>query len=307
MLTETLKLYEDREDVTLTTYIISEKGEMSRQGKRPAVLICPGGGYFNCSDREAEPVALQFNAMGYHAFVLRYSTYIQGEERVRDIIGKPLQPNFQTKHPAPVREIGKAMLVIGKYSEEWAVDVKRIAVCGFSAGAHNAAMYGAYWDKPLVTEFLNADKEMLRPAALIMGYMLSDYTYMKKNMNRDSNEMHFFNASCTAFLGEPEPDEKLLEEVSPARLVTEMMPPAFLWATSEDTLVSVQNTIRMAHALADHAIPFEMHIFEKGQHGLSVGTQISATSKSQINSDAAEWIRLAERWLAKRFSLDLPE
>ena len=58
MFTEVFRLYEDREDVTLTTYVINEKGEMHGQGKRPAVLICPGGGYFNCSDREAEPVAM---------------------------------------------------------------------------------------------------------------------------------------------------------------------------------------------------------------------------------------------------------
>ena len=64
MLTEMIKLYEDRNDVTLTTYVIAEKGELHAQGKRPAVLICPGGAYMNCSDREAEPVALKFASMG---------------------------------------------------------------------------------------------------------------------------------------------------------------------------------------------------------------------------------------------------
>lgn len=78
MLIEKVYLYEGREDVTLTTYIVAEQGELAGIKKRPAVLICPGGGYFNCSDREAEPVALAFAALGYHAFVLRYSTYAEG-------------------------------------------------------------------------------------------------------------------------------------------------------------------------------------------------------------------------------------
>ena len=92
MLTETIKLYEDREDVTLTTYVIAEKGELRGQGKRPAVLICPGGAYMSCSDREAEPIALKFAAMGYHAFVLRYSVYGEGDnsfpESVKAVRGK---------------------------------------------------------------------------------------------------------------------------------------------------------------------------------------------------------------------------
>ena len=75
MKTEKLCLYENRPDVTLTTYLIDDSRELMNGRKRPAILICPGGAYMFCSDREAEPVALRFMAMGYHAFVLRYSVY----------------------------------------------------------------------------------------------------------------------------------------------------------------------------------------------------------------------------------------
>ena len=78
MKSEVIYLYKDRTDVTLTTYVLDDSREMLNGGKRPAVLICPGGAYLSCSDREGEPVAMAFAAMGYHAFVLRYSTY--GEE-----------------------------------------------------------------------------------------------------------------------------------------------------------------------------------------------------------------------------------
>ena len=75
MKTEIIQLYPQNENVTLTSYIINDSVEMLNGKKRPAILICPGGGYLDLSDREAEPVALKFNAMGYHAFVLRYSVY----------------------------------------------------------------------------------------------------------------------------------------------------------------------------------------------------------------------------------------
>lgn len=309
MLTETMKLYEDRKDVTLTTYVIAEKGEMHEQGKRPAVLICPGGAYMNCSDREAEPIALKFASMGYHAFVLRYSVYGEGEDCFPDL-SKPLEPKAHCQFPNPMCEIGKAMLIIREHAEEWAVDMDRVAVCGFSAGAHNTAMYGVYWDKPIITEKLHTTKEMIRPAALILGYTLSDYVYMKEAASQnvqDPMAAAMFAASNTAFLGSADPEDEKLQAVSPARLVTENTPPTFLWATAADELVPVQHSLRMAHALADHQIPFEMHIFEEGPHGLSTAAQASAGAKSQINADAAKWMGLAECWLEKRFALDLPD
>lgn len=314
MLVKTIALYENREDVTLTAYLLAEKGELHDRGDRPAVLICPGGAYLNCSDREAEPVALAFAAMGYHAFVLRYSTYTEGKMEFPDAFhGLTAKPWLI--HPAPVREVGKAMLLIRKHAAEWQVDMNRVAVCGFSAGAHNAAMYGVYWDKPLLTDALGVEKELLRPAAMILGYTLSDYIYMRdlastnESMNASMNEMDrkFFQSSNIAFLGEGSPCTEKLAEVSPARLVSESTPPTFLWATSADALVPVQHSIRLAHALADHHVPFELHIFEEGPHGLSVSTQASAVAQNQINRDAAQWVGLADRWLAKRFSLRLPE
>jgi len=76
---EKIKLYENREDVTLTTYVLEDSHEMLNGKKRPAILVCPGGAYAFCSDREAEPVALKYASMGYHAFVLRYSVYNKGQ------------------------------------------------------------------------------------------------------------------------------------------------------------------------------------------------------------------------------------
>lgn len=143
----------------------------------------------------------------------------------------------------------------------------RMQFADFPPGSHNTAMYGVYWDKPIITDTLHTTKEMIRPAALILGYTLSDYIYMKEAAGASSDPMAegLFAASNTAFLGTANPDEEKLLAVSPARLVTKNTPPTFLWATAADDLVPVQHSIRMAHALADHQVPFEMHIFEEGQ------------------------------------------
>ncbi|MGF0033864.1 alpha/beta hydrolase [Bariatricus sp. SGI.154] len=307
MKTEVIKLYENREDVTLTTYILQDSPELLAGKMRPAIIICPGGGYFNCSDREAEPVAIRFAAMGYHAFVLRYSTYCEGSGRFPDIM-KGIEENVNSQYPNAMREIGKPMLILREHAKEWMVDTKRIAVCGFSAGAHNASMYAVNWQEDVISEYFQEEKENFRPAAAILGYTLSDYVYMRDVMEEYTPmDKAFFAASVKAYLGEEVPGEEMLDKVSPARHVTEYMPPTFLWATSEDTLVPVQHSIRMSHALAEKKIPFELHIFEEGPHGLSLSTQASAEARSLIYPDAAKWSELAGCWLEKRFALPLPE
>lgn len=308
MKTEVIKLYENREDVTLTTYVLQDSPEMLAGKKRPAILICPGGGYMSCSDREAEPIAMKFASMGYHTFVLRYSTYNGGKADQFPDISKPLQVKEECVYPTQIRETAKAMLIIREHEEEWLVDTQRIAVCGFSAGAHNAAMYATNWHTDIISEYFHEEKEKFRPAVAILGYTLSDYIFMKDAIeNAKPMDAQFFQASNTAFLGTADPSDRLLDEVSPARHVTENTPPMYLWATAADQLVPVQHSIRMAHALADHNIPFELHIFEEGQHGLALSTQATAEAKSQIYPDASKWADLAGCWLEKRFALDLPE
>lgn len=303
---ETLNLYEGREDVTLTGYIIGDSPELLNGKTRPAVLICPGGGYFNCSDREAEPVALRFAAMGYHAFVLRYSVYGEGARQFPDL-SRPLEPKAKLQYPAPMLEIGRAMRLIREKAGDWLVDTDRIALCGFSAGGHNAAMFATKWHTPMITDALGGDSDMYRPAALILGYPLTDYVYMDETA-KTANPMDkaFFDASTTAYVGSARPDGTLLEEISPARNVTEHMPPTYIWATAADSLVPVQHSLRLAHALADQKIPFELHIFEDGPHGLSLADQASAGARSQIIPDTAKWVPLAAAWLEKRLALALP-
>lgn len=302
MITEKIFLREGRQDVTLTTYVVDDSAEMMGGLRRPAVLICPGGAYVNCSAREGEPVALRFAAMGYHAFVLHYSHYMD-EEGFPDMAGGPLVPKPERTHPAPVQDIGLAMRCIHTRAGEWHVDTERIAVCGFSAGSHNCAMYSVHWDKPMITDFVGG---AYRPAAALLCYGISDYLG-KASDDLTSTDPALGKAANIALFGTETPDDALRRQCSPARLISQSTPPTFLWATVEDALVPVGQTLAMAQGLTEQKIPYELHVFEGGPHGLSLATQASAASQTAIRPDVACWIDLAECWLLCRFALPLPQ
>ena len=302
MLVKTIQLYDDHPNVTLTTYVLDDSPEMLNGRKRPGVLVCPGGAYLGCSDREAEPVALRFAAMGYHAFVLRYSTYY-GRFQPPDLNNMPVNP--QTIHPAPVRDIGKAFLTLREHADDWLLDTDKIAICGFSAGGHNCGMYSVYWNKPLLTDHFGVAAALLKPAAAIIGYGLSDY-HLAMQTDHAPMAAEIRRAAAIALLGTTEPDEALLTEVSPARHVSEATPPTFIWTTMADDLVAPEHSTRLANALAAAGVPCETHLFENGKHGLSLADQSTAGSLLDVEPEAAQWVGLAETWLAKRFALDVP-
>jgi len=306
VITETIKLYEDREDVTLTNYVIADSPEMPNGKNRPAVIICPGGAYLSCSDREAEPVALRFAAMGYHAFVLCYSTYFEGKPNpFPPSANMDINPN--SVYPAPMRDIGKAFLTIHTHAEKWLVDTEKIVICGFSAGAHNCAMYSVSWNEPVITEFFGEPANTFKPAASILGYGVLDYRLMFGLTSDDPMAQVISDAASIAYMGTKSPTPEFLETISPVLHVSPNTPPTFLWATGEDALVPVENTTRMANALAHAGVPFEVHVFESGPHGLSLANQSTAGSLFEIDTDAQKWIILVESWLKKRFALPLLE
>lgn len=301
---ETIPLYNDRDYVTLTAFLWKDSGEMLAGKKRPALLICPGGAYLTCSDREAEPIAMKFVSMGYDAFVLRYSTYCEGDTRFPDL-SKPLKIKKHVQYPTAMREIGMAMLLIHEHADEWLVDADKITICGFSAGGHNVAMYGTHWNQPVIQDYFENRGMDLRPAAMLLGYTMSDFIYMKED--NIASRVALFEGTNKGLLGVENPDDATRVAMSPALLVNADTPPTFLWGTYTDDLVPVQHTMHMANALADHQIPFELHIFEEGPHGLALSTQATAGAKSQIYPAVEKWTEMARIWMEKRFSLDLDD
>lgn len=307
MITRQFFLHEGREDITLSTYVLDDSPEMLDGKKRPGILICPGGGYLNCSDREAEPIALRFAAMGYHAFVLRYSVYMAKGEPYP--VGRPMKKRARSVYPASMRDIGLAFLKLREHAGEWLLDENRIAICGFSAGAHNCAMYATHYAGPEVAGHFGLDASLFKPAACVLGYGLYDYTLLMDSLPdfRDPFALQLRKAAAIALLGTARPGRKALEAVSPARHVSADTPPVFLWATGEDTLVPVSQTAAFCLALSRAGVPFEAHVFESGPHGLSLADQATSGSHYEMNRDAAFWVPLAQAWLEKRFALPLNE
>ncbi|WP_338533649.1 alpha/beta hydrolase [Paenibacillus peoriae] len=250
-------------------------------------------------------MALKFAAMGYHAFVLKYSTYgidLKKISNFREMM--PVEKN--SLFPNPMLDIAKAMLLIRERAEEWKVDTDKIVLCGFSAGAHNCAMYGVYWNQPVILDAIDTKAEQLKPAALILGYSPFDFVmHVKLLPTMSTDNQGLFEFFSLAYTGMLTPDEEMFRRISPYFHVSDHTPPTFLWSTANDELVPPQHTTAMANALAVNKIPFEMHIFEEGPHGLSLANQSSAEFDDDINPDVSEWVRLAERWLLKRFRLEV--
>lgn len=296
---EVIKLYNDRDDVTLTSYVIDPIRTSNVNIERPAVIICPGGSYMYCSDREAEPVALAFNAMGFHAFVLRYSVYGQGKTTA-EIIAEgqfPVKPDVIFPHA--LQETAKAFEILNQYATEWRIDTDKIGLAGFSAGGHNTGMYSNVWHEDVIQNATNLKGKALKPAFNISAYALTDiaYYYHQNIANPDPNIKAYATAISLACFGKPLPSEAEIERYSVPATVNEHTAPTFIWATREDDVVNVRDSLSLALALEENQIPFEMHLFQEGPHGLSVANELSATMPNQVNKTAAQWLPLAENWL----------
>lgn len=132
----------DHPEAALEGYLLDCEISLGQEKNRPAIVVCPGGGYLYCSPREAEPVALRYAARGFHAFILRYSV------------------GFDAAGFAPLQEVSWVIGLLREHAEEWHIDPGKIAVCGFSAGGHLALASG-----------LMAEN---KPNAMILGYPAVD-------------------------------------------------------------------------------------------------------------------------------------
>lgn len=304
MLIKKFNLDNKRDNVDLTSYILEDSPELLNGKKRPAIIICPGGAYINCSDREGESVALRFAAMGYHAFVLRYHVLLDDKEDYNSIFSDSINFKDDTIFPTPMLDIANAFSIIHEHADDWLVDIDKLILCGFSAGGNNVTNYGVYWNKPIITN--SFDIERTRPAAIIVGYPLTDYfVHQEFVKSQGKSGTRFFEISNRTFLGNENPTEEQFLSVSSAKLIDDSTPPMFIWTTTSDQLVNVNQSTILATALANKGIPFELHVFEDGPHGLSLATQATAPSIVEVDDTVRIWIDLAEKWLSKRFMLPL--
>ncbi len=247
-------------DPKLITYILDTGYDGGEKKRRPAMVICPGGAYSMTSDREAEPIAVRFNALGFHSFVVRYT------------VEAPM------RFPGALLEVCKAIAMVREHADEWNVDSNKIVVCGFSAGGHLAASVGTFWNNELVTKPLGLNHQEDQPNGMVLCYPVITSGGFAHNGS-------FYNLLRDHY-------EEQKELVSLEKQVNADTPPAFLWHTFEDSCVPVENTLLMATALREKRIPFEVHIYPKGWHGLALSTQETGGGPAEVS----EWPDLAARW-----------
>ena len=217
----------------LTVYLREPSASMPETQARPLVLVVPGGGYEHVSQREADPVAVQFLEAGYHAAVLWYSV----GEQARDY--------------RPLAQLNEAMALLRAHAGAWGIRPRQIALCGFSAGAH-LALSGAVLDLP------GCAGAQQRPDALILSYPVV------------TAGPFAHRGSFVQLSGSQDPADHLAfgleDKITPA------VPPVFVWHTMEDATVPVENTLMLVSALHKAGVPCEAHLFPHGKHGLSVCT-----------------------------------
>ena len=236
--------------------------------KRGAVLVLPGGGYSFTSEREGEPIATRFAAAGYHAFVLWYS----------------VAPH---RHPQPVADVARALCVIREHAEAWNLDPDKIAVIGFSAGGHLASSIAVHWNKPWLACIPGIRTEWAKPNALLLSYPVI------------SSGPFTHRGSFDCLLGEDAPEEALAL-MSSEKQVGGHVPPTFLWHTFADGLVPVENSLLFAQALRTAGVPFELHVFPDGFHGLST-VDAETCTPDVVDPHVGGWMKLAVEWLDGRF------
>ncbi len=223
---------------------------------RPAVLILPGGGYANTSEREAEPIALHLMTRGYAAFTLYYTCAPQG-------------------FPVALREAAMAMRYIRENAGDFGVEPSTVAAIGFSAGGHLCGTLGTMYDCPEVADI--GDASVIRPDALGLCYpVLVEWGR--------THQGTFEKIS----LG----DAQLRKRLSVENQVRPDMPPVFLWHTRTDAGVPCRNSILMAQALEEAGVDFALHIYRKGPHGLATADACTYPSYNlpEVSRDVKTWL-----------------
>ncbi len=235
--------------------------------KRGIVLVFPGGGYGGRADHEGRPIAERFNELGFHAAVVHYR----------------VAPN---RYPLPQADAFRAIRLVRFHAREWNVKPDKVAVLGFSAGGHLAASTGTLFDDAAISVSAGdrADTESRRPDAMILCYPVL------------SSTPYGHSGSFENLLGAPL-DPVKAAELSLEHRISAATPPAFLWHTSEDQAVPVENSLLFAVELRRFRIPFELHVFPHGPHGIGLAETNNEFVAAGDHQYAGIWPGLAGRWL----------
>jgi acetyl esterase/lipase len=257
----------DDKQVTLTCYVQEPSREMKTTAEKPAVLVIPGGAYLFTSDREAEPIALAYASRGFQAFVLWYST------------GK------RAAGCKPLNEASKAIGLIRQNAEKWHVVPDKIVTCGFSAGGHLSAWVGLCGEN--------------KPNGMIICYGATEI--FSPEQEREHAEKGEKNPLISSLLGSNYSEEEA-EALNLSNHVNKDSIPMFSWGTVEDVLVKAPGILKFTQAYAEAERPFELHLFQYGEHGLALSNYVTANGRKSMVEPAVEgWLDMSVNWFHRNF------
>jgi acetyl esterase/lipase len=229
---------------------------------RTGVVIAPGGGYAHLSmQHEGEDVARWLNARGVAAFVLKYR----------------LGPVYH--HPIELGDAQRALRLVRMNAQEYGIAPDHIGMWGFSAGGHLAATAGTHYDAGIAASPDPIEREKCRPDFLILAYPV--ITLLEPNVHGSSRKY---------LLGD-DPTQSVLANLSDETQVTKDTPPTFLFATTDDGVVPVMNSVAFYTALVKNDVPAEMHLFQHGRHGVGL---------AEGNPELNIWPELLLKWMRER-------
>jgi acetyl esterase/lipase len=239
-----------------------------------AFVICPGGGYgFLATEHEGTEVAQWLNSLGVAGIMLKYR----------------LGPKYQ--HPAMLQDAQRAIRTVRAKAGDWGVDPKRVGVLGFSAGGHLASTVSTHFDAGKADADDPVERQSCRPDLSVLVYpviaLSTEYGH---------------TGSLKNLLGD-NPSEEQINNLSNEKQVTKDTPPTFLAHTNEDAGVPAENSLLYVLALRKAGVPVELHLFEKGQHGLGLGTGW-ASHNIPAEPNFREWPGLCAGWLKAHGFLD---
>ena len=226
-----------------------------------AMIVFPGGGYRNLAKHEGEPVAQWLASLGVSAYVVHYR----------------LGPRY--RHPAMLHDAAHAVRTLRAMAREWKIDGGRIGVLGFSAGGHLAATISTQFDDGDPNAPDPIGRVSSRPDVAVLCYPVITFGPPSAHLGSRKN-----------LLGD-DPPQELIDQMSAEKRVTARTPPTFIFHTADDAGVPVENALMYSAALRANKVPFELHVYEHGRHGVGLAKDDPILST---------WTQRCAAWLATK-------
>ena len=250
-------------NIILESYCPSNFNEWSTYDKRKCVLILPGGGYHFLSDRECEPVALKLNGANIACFVLKYTIF----------------PEIAL--PTPLIDVYAALAYIRRNADKYHILKDKISVLGFSAGGHLAALSSCYHTSNEYADLLGITLDEMKINGCLLSYPVIS--------------MDFGHQETIDAITKGKPEIKKLLSID--KNITKDFPKTFIWHTTFDTVVKVQNSLALALELEKNKIFFELHIYPMHEHGQSLANDAVYNEVNSPSSNFLNEIKYNTQWM----------